>query len=43
MTCKMMKPLPVEKYTRPPKPGVMSEPKVINSKKSDSAMIRSLN
>jgi hypothetical protein len=40
MTCSVMKPLFVAKYTRPPKPGVMSEPNVIGSKKSDSAMFR---
>ena len=39
-TCNTMNPLPVSKYTRPPKPGVMSEPGVRGSKKSDSAMIR---
>ena len=35
LTCSTMNPLPVEKYTRPPRPGVRSEPKVIGSKKSD--------
>src|SRR6266498_2946860 len=40
MTSMVMNPLPVRRYTRPPKPGVMSEPIVIGSKKSDSAMIR---
>ena len=39
MTCITMNPLPVEKYTRPPKPEVMSEPKVIGSKKSDWAIL----
>jgi hypothetical protein len=35
-----MNPLPVGKYTRPPKPGVISAPIDRGSKKSDSAMIR---
>ena len=40
MTCIRMNPLPVGKYTRPPKGDVMSEPIAIGSKKSDSAMGR---
>lgn len=40
ITCKVMNSLPVGRYTRPPKPGVTSEPGVSGLKKSEAARMR---